>query len=119
VIIRLTIAVAMVLAVLVGPASATTSTGLRGLVTKGPITPVCVAGDACTAPAKGVTMTFTRRGVAHTVRTGTDGRYRIQLAAGSYAVRIASARFGFAPRVATVEAGRMSVRNFSIDTGIR
>ncbi len=53
------------------------------------------------------------------VTTAVDGRYRVLLAPGRYVVRIPSARFGSDPRIATVIAGRMTVRNISIDTGIR
>jgi hypothetical protein len=34
-------------------------------------------------------------------------------------VRFPSARFGYRPRIVWVPAGRISTRNFSIDTGIR
>jgi hypothetical protein len=102
------------------PASgATTGTGLRGLVVRGPVRPVCQPGVSCDAPAKHVTLTFTRSGVSKSVVTGDDGRYRILLAAGTYAVRIPSAKLGFSPRSAVVTGGRISVRNFSIDTGMR
>jgi hypothetical protein len=102
-------------------ASATTSTGLRGLVTRGPVTPVCQVDQPCFAPAKHTTIVFTRNGVSKSTVTGDDGRYVIALAAGTYAVRIPSAaKFGsFAPHTASVTAGRKATRNFSIDTGIR
>ena len=97
-----------------------TSTGLRGLVTRGPITPVCRVDTPCSAPAKHVTIVFTRNGVSKSTVTGDSGRYSILLAAGTYAVRIpAGARFGYKPRTVYVTAGRMSTRNFSIDIGIR
>jgi hypothetical protein len=109
----------VVLFVAVPASGATTGTGLRGLVMRGPVTPVCQQDVSCDAPAKHVTLTFTRGGVAKSVVTGDDGRYRVVLAAGTYAVRIPSARFGFSPHSAVVTDGRMSVRNFSIDTGMR
>jgi hypothetical protein len=111
---------ALAVATLAAPAAARTqSTGLHGLVTRGPVTPVCQEGVSCTAPSKHTTLTFTRNGVTKSVVTGDDGRYSILLAAGTYVVRVPSAKFGFTPRSATVVAGRMSTRNFSIDTGIR
>jgi hypothetical protein len=100
-------------------AAGTQGTGLRGLVIRGPITPVCREGVPCSAPAKHVKITFVRYGIAKSVFTGADGRYVIALAAGTYAVRFPSARFGFRPHTALVPAGRMATRNFSIDTGIR
>jgi hypothetical protein len=116
---RALIAVAFCFAIVVLPASGSTVTGLRGLVTKGPVTPVCRAETACTAPAKGVLITFVRSGITRSARTGADGRYRVVLAAGTYGVRIPSARFGARPRRAVAVSGRMTVLDFSIDTGIR
>jgi len=107
------------LAVALPAAAGTQSTGLRGLVIRGPITPVCQEGVPCSAPAKHVKITFVRYGIAKSVFTGADGRYLVALTAGTYAVRFPSARFGFRPRTAFVPAGRMATRNFSIDTGIR
>ena len=48
--------VAAVAASSAGAASGTTSSGLRGLVTRGPIVPVCAAGQPCSEPAKNVTL---------------------------------------------------------------
>ena len=107
------------LTVVVPAAAATTSTGLRGVVMRGPITPVCRVGTPCSAPAKHVRITFVRNGIAKSADTGDTGRYAIVLAAGTYSVRLPSTRFGFRPHTAVVTAGRMSTRNFSIDTGIR
>jgi hypothetical protein len=108
------------LAVAIPAMAATTSTGLRGLVTRGPITPVCRAGEPCSGPARHMTIVFTRNGVSKSTVTGDDGRYSIVLTAGTYATRIpAAAKFGFTPRNVYVPAGRISTRNFSIDTGIR
>ncbi len=92
--------------------------GLHGTVTKGPTTPVCVAGTPCTAPAKGVTVVFIRARIAHRVTTDSQGRYRITLAPGTYSVSSAMGR-RFTPTTATVRAGHYGLRNFSIDTGIR
>lgn len=101
------------------PSSIATTSGLRGLVTRSPAMPVCQAGIPCSAPAKHLTLTFTRGALARSVTTGDDGRYRIALPAGMYTVKIATARFGYSPRTAAVPAGRVAVRNFQIDTGIR
>jgi len=115
------LAAATTLAVVL-PAHATSrsaTSGLRGLVKRSPTQPVCRAETPCSAPAPGVVITFVRRGVSHSVKTDARGRYRIALGAGRYAVRIPRARFGYAPHVATVAAGRFVVANFEIDTGIR
>src|ERR687887_2261314 len=69
--------------------AATTSSGLRGLVTRGPITPVCAAEQPCDGPAKNVTLVFSRNGrVARRATTNDQGRYRVRLAPGLYAVRL-------------------------------
>lgn len=110
-----TLAVALVLAV---PAAAGTS-GVRGIVIKSPVTPVCMVNTPCSAPAKHVRLTFVRGDVTHAVTTGDDGRYLIALAPGQYRVNVSGARFGYTPRYVVVPEGRTIVRNFTIDTGIR
>ncbi len=117
---RRAVLIALVALAASAPAAATqATTGVRGLVTRGPIAPVCQEGVPCSAPAKHIKITFVRAGVAKTAVTGANGRYSILLAPGSYAVRFPSAKFGFRPRSVVVVAGRMSTRDFSIDTGIR
>jgi hypothetical protein len=95
--------------------------GLHGTVVRGPIRPVCQVGVPCTALTR-ATLAFTRDGVRRTVRSGTDGRYRIALPSGRYAVavmpRLRIGR-GIDPRVVTVPAGRFARVDFTIDTGIR
>jgi hypothetical protein len=104
-------------------AAGTGASGLRGIVMRGPITPVCRAGEPCSAPAKFVTLRFLRAGsVAGRATTGADGRYRIRLAPGYYDVRsLATPRIGrgLEPVRVHVVAGVVRTQNFSIDTGIR
>ena len=100
-------------------AQATPPSGLRGLVTKGPTTPVCRAGELCSAPAKHVQLRFVRNGVAHVTTSGEDGRYRIVLAPGIYVLRVPSARGGANPGTVSVHRSVIGVLNISIDTGIR
>ena len=102
--------------------AATTASGLRGLVLRGPITPVCRVGESCEAPAAHVTLVFSHAGrVVARTRTGADGRYRVTLAPGRYAVR--TTRTGFertvSPARVTVPTGRYARVTFRIDTGIR
>jgi hypothetical protein len=100
-------------------AGATTSAGLHGRVMIGPLTPVCTAEVPCYAPAKNVTLRFTRSGyVAQTVTTSDTGRYRILLAPGTYAVRANRGRL-IEPSRVIVHGGVLAGRDFSIDTGIR
>jgi hypothetical protein len=103
-------------------ATATTRSGLRGVVRRAPISPVCIAEKPCSAPVKHAKLTFTRGTVSRSVFTDADGRYRVLLASGRYSVRIGAttaARFGSKPQTAVVTAGRVTVRSFTIDTGIR
>jgi hypothetical protein len=102
-------------------AASTARSGLRGVVVRAPITPVCVAEKPCSAPVKHAKVTFIRGTVSRSVYTGADGRYRVLLAPGRYTVKIGStaARFGSKSLRAVVSTGRITVRNFTIDTGIR
>jgi Carboxypeptidase regulatory-like domain len=94
---------------------------LHGTVMRGPITPVCSVGTPCSAPAKHVTLSFTRVGVTRKTTTDERGRYRIRLAAGLYSVRTNQRPFGTMPqpRSVRVRGGRDTRVNFEIDTGIR
>jgi carboxypeptidase family protein len=113
---------AVVLAALVAAFSATSASaapsGLRGLVLRGPTTPVCRAELPCAAPVKGATLRFIRAGSTHISKTDAHGRYRIALAPGTYTVRIAGARRP-KPSLVRVRTGHVFVANFTIDTGIR
>ena len=103
-----------------GSAQATTvQSGLYGHVTRGPIMPVCIAGQPCTEPAAGVLLVFSRSGheVGH-VRTRADGTYRVALTSGAVRVRVSSGRL-LDPTTAWVQRGRYHRVDFSIDTGIR
>jgi hypothetical protein len=95
--------------------------GLQGIVTKGPTTPVCRAGEPCEAPVQ-VTLLFRRAGHTYRVRSGRDGRYRIQLAPGYYTVttleRIGIGR-NITPHAIHVRRAHVDRLDFSIDTGIR
>ena len=112
----LTLVVAVLL--VASPATAATS-GVRGVVTRGPITPVCQVEKPCSAPAKRVQLTFTRLGRSWRTTTDDHGRYRIALRPGTYAVTIATQRPGIAAFKVDVPRGKVAVRNFEIDTGIR
>ena len=113
-----------VVTISVGSASvATTGSGLHGLVTRGPIMPVCMVDQPCDEPAANVRLVFLRNGVVVSrVRTNATGRYRVALAPGRYAVRLpgkpALGRV-VKPQTARVLRGRYSRVDFSIDTGIR
>src|SRR5690349_20250856 len=89
---RLIIVLSSLALVVSAGAQATPQRGtLTGIVMRGPITPVCVAEQPCSAPARGVTLVFTRNGavVGRAVTTDT-GRYRLRLPSGRYSVRRAT-----------------------------
>jgi hypothetical protein len=97
---------------------------LTGLVTRGPITPVCVAEQPCDAPAPNVRLLFSRNGnVVGRATSNADGRYSVRLPAGAYSVRRAAAAapvdLKLEPNHVRVFAGRLTHVGFSIDTGIR
>jgi hypothetical protein len=118
-----TLALGLVLAGGAGARTTRTPSGLRGLVTRGPITPVCVAEQPCSEPAPNVTLLFSRNGrvVGRAVTNGL-GRYRLRLPAGLYSVRrpgdVTVGR-GIEPGHARVRAARFTRVDFAIDTGIR
>jgi len=97
--------------------------GLNGTVTRGPTTPVCKVGVPCSEPAAGAVLVFERGGrVAAHVRTDTQGRYAVKLAAGTYVVEVAPRPrigTGIRPRTVRVVGGSTRRVDFSIDTGIR
>ena len=103
-------------------AHAVTPRGLRGLVTRSPIMPVCMEGVPCSAPAKNTPLSFSRGGRVVRTRTDNTGHYRVSLVPGSWTVKTPEAPrigSGITPRVVRVVAGRFRVVNFDIDTGIR
>ena len=107
----------------VGAASGSTGSGLHGLVTRGPITPVCSVDQPCDEPAANVQLVFVRNGVVVSrVRTSATGKYRLALSPGRYAVRLPG-KPGLGrivkPQTARVLRGRYTRVDFSIDTGIR
>jgi hypothetical protein len=97
---------------------------LAGVVTRGPVVPVCVAGQPCDEPASNVRLLFIRNGaVVGRATTNLYGRYRLRLPAGTYGVRRAVTAApidrNLDPNRARVYAGRLTRVDFSIDTGIR
>src|SRR3954466_6514477 len=114
---RFTVASATLALLIAGAAHAAPGqSGLRGVVMRGPITPVCVAESPCTAPAKNVTLLFSRGGhLAGRATTDGQGRYRLGLPAGLYAVRRSvEARMDnkLDPNRVRVVAGRFSRTDF-------
>jgi hypothetical protein len=113
----------LALVIVAGAQASVVPSGVHGVVTRGPITPVCVAEQPCSAPAKNVTLLFSRDGrIVGRAVTDSAGRYRLRLPAGLYTVRrpvtVMIGR-GMEPNRARVYAGRFARVDFSIDTGIR
>ena len=111
-------------ALLMGAADAATASpsGIRGTVIKSPTSPVCREGVPCSAPAAGTAIVFVRNGVrVASTMTLKNGTYRVLLRPGTYVVRsLRKLTFGtLTPRTLRVFAGRFTVANFEIDTGIR
>ena len=99
----------------------TAASGLRGKVTRGPITPVCRQGVPCEEPARGVKLIFSRSGkVVGRATTNNKGWYRIALKPGIYSVKTNRPGFERTPKPSRV-AVRSNMRrvDFSLDTGIR
>jgi hypothetical protein len=119
---RLGVTIVVWLAVVAGTASGAGSSGIGGVLYRGPVTPVCRTGIPCDAPAPGVTLVFTRAGRDARTRTRTGGRFSIPLVPGVYAVRIVPAPVigsGLRPRVVRVPEGGWARVRLSVDTGIR
>lgn len=96
--------------------------GLTGLVLRGPTMPACRESVPCDEPAADLTLLFLRDGkLAARTRTSRDGRYRVRLRPGRYAVRTTQPAFGRVPKPSTVTAprNRFSRVDFFVDTGIR
>jgi hypothetical protein len=93
--------------------------GLYGVVTRGPTTPVCRVDVPCSAPYGHSTLVFSRPGITRPVTTDAKGRYRIGLAPGRWSLRVKDAHFGWKPTAVWVPTGRYAKLNVSVDTGIR
>jgi hypothetical protein len=98
---------------------ATLLSGLYGVVTRGPTTPVCRVDVPCTKPYGHSTLVFTRLGVTRRVTSDAGGKYRISLVPGRWSLRVQDAHFGWRPTTVTVPSARFAKLNVFVDTGIR
>jgi len=95
--------------------------GLFGIVKRGPVTPVCRVGVPCEKPAVGIRVSFLLDGsVVASAVTGAHGRYRVELAPGTYAVSVPrpAGIGGVKPQTVTVGSA-MARLDLFVDTGIR
>jgi hypothetical protein len=112
-----------------GRVSSSENSGLlEGKVTIGPLCPVEHPDQNCTPDPSIYTSHYlvirrTDRSIAADhVALASDGKYQTQLPAGSYLVDYAPKDIGtghFSPLDVVIEAGRTTVLNIDIDTGIR
>ncbi len=105
----------------VAGAEAASPSGLRGVVDRSPIAPVCTADDPCSAPAAHTQLAFLRNGARVVTRTDDFGHYRVILAPGWWSVRPTAPRIGAVLRPGKVRVlrNRIRVADFELDTGIR
>ena len=104
-----------------GHTSGVLAATVHGIVLRGPTKPVCSMTSPCSEPAKGTVLVFARSGHTARIRVDANGRYRVSLVPGIYAVRVtppAGIGRGVEPRTVIVPRGD-SRRDFMIDTGIR
>lgn len=97
---------------------ASAATDVEGVVRRGPITPVCVAGTPCYGPAAGVTVQAFGFGklVAETT-TGSKGHFTFSLASGEYTIEVLGR--GAERRTVHVTTSTLVHLAFVMDTGIR
>ena len=116
------VVLAIALALAAPAAASPRESGLRGVVTRGPTSPVCRVDEPCEAPAARVALVFKRAGhiVARTT-TGLKGGYRIGLKPGRYVVTTARRTIGagLTPRTVVVPRGRFARVDFHLDTGMQ
>jgi hypothetical protein len=93
---------------------------LHGMVTRGPLTPVCRVGVPCNGPAAHEALVFSGVGKVWATSTDARGGYRIVLAPGVYSVRT-SIKYGraYKPLKVRVISSRDRRVNLFLDTGIR
>jgi hypothetical protein len=104
-------------------AAGTPAPNVRGSLMRGPVTPVCIEGRSCNAPAPGVVLVFSRSGQdVKRLRTGVGGRFAVHLQPGSYQVRVLRRPVlggGIIPAKFRVPAGASVLLRLHLDTGIR
>jgi len=100
------------------------TTGLTGVVIRGPITPVCRVDVPCDAPfSAGFTVQRSGRRVAD-FRSDTSGQFTVLLPPGSYMV-VPNSDAGIispasqAKSVTVADTGMLTVVRLMFDTGIR
>lgn len=106
-----------------GAATSPTNTGLTGTVERGPITPVCNANVACSAPfSAGFTIDRDGTAVAH-FRSDSAGHFSVTLPPATYHVTPDADAPLMAPatqvKTVTVLDSGLTTVTLEFDTGIR
>ena len=116
------IACAFGVAISAGCSTAPRDSGIRGTVTIGPVSPVARQGETGTRSYEAA-LVISRPGERDVaVRSGTDGRFQVPLAPGTYTVlsaRSASTPPTLKPVTVTVEPHAFSSVTVEFDSGIR
>jgi hypothetical protein len=106
-----------------GPSAGSgTVTGQVTVIPCGPVEPAQPDFAPCKMrPSVGIVMIFTsERGTVTSTKTGSDGRYTIELPAGDYKVSAQNyMRVISGPPIITVKAGSTLVADYVFDSGIR
>jgi hypothetical protein len=106
---------------LAGAADSRTASGLRGVVMRGPTSPIC-HDDSCEAPANGLVLLFKRNGrIKAQVKTNQAGKYLVKLRPGTYAVTTPAMRAveRLTPQLVRVPRGRVKRIDFQLYTGVQ
>jgi len=106
--------------VFAGAAGSRNPSGLRGVVMRGPTTPIC--DDSCEVPAKGLVLQFKRNGqIKAQVTTSRTGSYLVKLRPGRYAVTTPKLRprEQLTPHLVRVPRGRIGRLDLQLDTGLQ
>jgi hypothetical protein len=114
---------AAILAVPAAGLAKTPPPNVRGTLTKGPVSPVCVAERPCSAPAPGIVLVFSKSGQeVKRVTTGVAGRFAFRLKPGTYGVRTLkrlTVGSRLTPAKFRVPEGGGVILRLQLDTGIR
>ena len=105
------------------PSSPTLTTGLTGIVLRGPVTPVCRIEVPCDAPFSADFSVEQNGKVVSGFRSDQDGRFTVMLEPGQYRVVPAANAPVIFPasqsKTVNVLAGGLTEIRLTFDTGIR
>ncbi len=109
-----------------GPAPTATGSGIAGEVVRGPLCPIAPHGQPCPDQPVAATIVLQDRDGQRellTVRSGDDGRFRVDLAPGEYRLVPVPPQPGAPPyaepQVVTVHPAQYTPVTIKYDTGIR